>query len=42
MLRHAAAGRIRVAFEALPMTEAEEAWRRQAAGTGGVRLVLTP
>lgn len=42
VLGHAAAGRIGVASETLPLTEAEAAWRRQASGTGGVRLVLTP
>jgi NADPH:quinone reductase-like Zn-dependent oxidoreductase len=42
VLRHASAGRIGVASETLPIAEAEQAWRRQAAGTGGVRLVLTP
>jgi NADPH:quinone reductase-like Zn-dependent oxidoreductase len=42
VLRHAAAGRIGVASETLPIAEAEQAWRRQAAGTGGVRLVLVP
>jgi NADPH:quinone reductase-like Zn-dependent oxidoreductase len=42
VLRHAAAGRISVAAEAVPIAEAEQAWRRQSAGTGGVRLVLTP
>jgi NADPH:quinone reductase-like Zn-dependent oxidoreductase len=42
VLRHAAAGRIGVASETLPISEADQAWRRQAAGTGGVRLVLTP
>ena len=42
VLRHAAAGQISVAAETLPIAEAEQAWRRQAAGTGGIRLVLTP
>jgi NADPH:quinone reductase-like Zn-dependent oxidoreductase len=42
VLRQAAAGQIHVAAETLPIAQAEEAWRRQAAGTGGVRLVLTP
>jgi NADPH:quinone reductase-like Zn-dependent oxidoreductase len=42
VLRQAAAGRIGVAFETIPIAEAEQAWRRQAAGTGGVRLVLAP
>jgi NADPH:quinone reductase-like Zn-dependent oxidoreductase len=39
---HAAAGRIAVAHEVLPLAEAPEAWRRQAAGDAGGRLVLTP
>jgi NADPH:quinone reductase-like Zn-dependent oxidoreductase len=42
VLRHAAAGRISVAAETVPITEADQAWRRQAAGNGGVRLVLRP
>jgi NADPH:quinone reductase-like Zn-dependent oxidoreductase len=42
VLRHAAAGQVSVAAETLPIAEAEQAWRRQASGTGGVRLVLTP
>jgi NADPH:quinone reductase-like Zn-dependent oxidoreductase len=39
---HAAAGRIAVAHEVLPLADAGAAWRRQAAGDAGVRLVLTP
>jgi NADPH:quinone reductase-like Zn-dependent oxidoreductase len=39
---HAAAGRLTVRHEVLPLAEVGDAWRRQAAGTGGVRLVLTP
>jgi NADPH:quinone reductase-like Zn-dependent oxidoreductase len=42
VLRHAAAGRIGVASETFGLPEVEQAWRRQAAGTGGVRLVLIP
>jgi len=42
VLRHAAAGQISVAAETFPLAEAAEAWQRQAAGTGGVRVVLTP
>lgn len=42
VLRHAAAGQVSVAAESVPISAAEQAWRRQAAGTGGVRLVLTP
>jgi hypothetical protein len=39
---HAAQGRISVAHEALPLREVSDAWNRQATGSGGVRLVLTP
>ena len=39
---HAAGGRLSVAHEVLPLARVDEAWRRQAAGTAGVRLVLTP
>jgi hypothetical protein len=39
---HAAAGRLTVAHEVLPLADAANAWRRQAAGQAGVRLVLTP
>jgi NADPH:quinone reductase-like Zn-dependent oxidoreductase len=39
---HAAAGRLAVAHEVLPLAEAASAWRRQATGEAGVRLVLTP
>ena len=39
---HAAAGRIAVAHEVLPLAEARTAWTRQATGDAGVRLVLTP
>ena len=39
---HAAAGRVAVAHEVLPLAEAAAAWRRQATGDAGVRLVLTP
>ena len=42
VLGHAAAGQISVAAETVPLAEAEQAWRRQVAGTGGVRLVLIP
>ncbi|MCW2637189.1 MAG: Zn-dependent oxidoreductase, NADPH:quinone reductase [Blastococcus sp.] len=42
VLRHAAAGEIGVASETLPIAGVEQAWRRQAAGTGGIRLVLAP
>jgi NADPH:quinone reductase-like Zn-dependent oxidoreductase len=39
---HAAAGRMGVAHEVLPLAGVTEAWRRQASGQEGVRLVLTP
>ena len=39
---HAAAGRLAVAHEVLPLTEVADAWRRQTSGQAGVRLVLTP
>jgi NADPH:quinone reductase-like Zn-dependent oxidoreductase len=39
---HAAAGRLGVAHELVPLDEATDAWRRQATGDPGVRLVLTP
>ena len=39
---HAAAGRLAVAHEVLPLAEVTEAWTRQAHGRAGVRLVLTP
>jgi NADPH:quinone reductase-like Zn-dependent oxidoreductase len=39
---HAAAGRLAVGHEVLPLTEATAAWTRQAEGRAGVRLVLTP
>jgi len=42
VIEHAAAGRMAVAHEVLPLARVDEAWRRQAAGTAGVRLVLTP
>jgi NADPH:quinone reductase-like Zn-dependent oxidoreductase len=42
VVEHAAAGRLAVAHEVLPLAQVDEAWRRQAAGTAGVRLVLTP
>ncbi|MGY2085724.1 zinc-binding dehydrogenase [Blastococcus sp. SYSU DS0539] len=40
--REAAAGRLAVAHEELPLADAATAWRRQATGDPGVRLVLTP
>jgi NADPH:quinone reductase-like Zn-dependent oxidoreductase len=39
---HAATGRLAVAHEVLPLSEVAAAWRRQASGQAGVRLVLTP
>lgn len=39
---HAAAGRMAVDHEVLPLAEVDSAWRRQAEGRAGVRLVLTP
>jgi NADPH:quinone reductase-like Zn-dependent oxidoreductase len=39
---HAAAGRMAVAHEVLPLAEVATAWARQASGEAGVRLVLTP
>jgi NADPH:quinone reductase-like Zn-dependent oxidoreductase len=39
---HAAAGRLTVAAETLPLTGVGEAWRRQATGDAGVRFVLRP
>jgi NADPH:quinone reductase-like Zn-dependent oxidoreductase len=42
VLGHAAAGRLAVAHERLPLAGVGEAWRRQAAGEADVRLVLTP
>lgn len=42
VFRHAAAGRLDVAHEQLPLAAVAEAWRRQADGRAGVRLVLTP
>ncbi|MGY1915378.1 quinone oxidoreductase family protein [Blastococcus sp. SYSU DS0973] len=40
--REAAAGRLAVAHEELPLADVAAAWRRQATGDPGVRLVLTP
>src|SRR4051794_32590354 len=39
---HAAAGRLTVASEQLPLSDVAEAWRRQATGSAGVRFVLVP
>ena len=40
--RHAAAGGLAVAHEQVALAEIAAAWRRQATGDPGVRLVLTP
>ncbi|MGR6964301.1 quinone oxidoreductase family protein [Geodermatophilus sp. URMC 61] len=39
---HAAAGRLAVTHEVLPLAQVAEAWRRQASGQAGVRLIMTP
>jgi NADPH:quinone reductase-like Zn-dependent oxidoreductase len=39
---HAAAGHLAVAHELVPLAAVTDAWRRQASGDAGVRLVLTP
>jgi NADPH:quinone reductase-like Zn-dependent oxidoreductase len=39
---HAAAGRLAVEHEVVPLADVERAWQRQATGQTGVRLVLTP
>ncbi|UOY02302.1 zinc-binding dehydrogenase [Blastococcus sp. PRF04-17] len=39
---HAAAGRLAVAHEVFPLAEVADAWRRQASGQAGVRLVVRP
>jgi len=39
---HAAGGRMSVAHEVHPLADVREAWRRQATGQAGVRLVMTP
>jgi NADPH:quinone reductase-like Zn-dependent oxidoreductase len=38
----AAAGRLSVAYEEVGLADVADAWRRQATGDVGVRLVLTP
>jgi hypothetical protein len=40
VLGHAAAGRVTVAAEEVPLAGVADAWRRQATGAAGVRLVL--
>ncbi len=42
VFRHAGTGSLAVAHEEIPLAEAADAWRRQATGSAGVRLVLTP
>jgi NADPH:quinone reductase-like Zn-dependent oxidoreductase len=42
VVRHASAGLLAVAHEAVPLSAASAAWGRQAAGGAGRRLVLTP
>ena len=42
VFRHAATGSLAVAHEEIPLAEAADAWRRQATGRHGVRLVLIP
>jgi NADPH:quinone reductase-like Zn-dependent oxidoreductase len=39
---HAAAGRIRMAYDVRPLAEVEDVWTAQAAGGGEPRSVLTP
>jgi NADPH:quinone reductase-like Zn-dependent oxidoreductase len=39
---HAAAGKLTVAHEVVPLADVADAWRRQAGGDAGARLVLTP
>ena len=42
MAEHAAAGRLHVEVERLPLSDVAVAWERQKAGTGGRKLVLVP
>jgi NADPH:quinone reductase-like Zn-dependent oxidoreductase len=42
VLGHAAAGRLAVAHEVLPLADVAAAWARQASGDAGARLVLIP
>jgi NADPH:quinone reductase-like Zn-dependent oxidoreductase len=39
---HAAAGRLRVSYEAVPLDEAPAAWTAQASGSATARMVLLP
>ena len=42
VLGHAAAGRIRMAYDVLPLAEVEAAWARQSTGEAHGRCVLVP
>ncbi len=42
VMGHAAAGRVRMAYDVLPLAQVEEAWTRQAPGGSAARSVLTP
>lgn len=42
VLAHAAAGRVRIQYDARPLAEVEQAWERQAAGETEPRCVLVP
>jgi NADPH:quinone reductase-like Zn-dependent oxidoreductase len=42
VLGHAAGGRLSVAHESVPLADVADAWRRQASGQSGVRLVVRP
>ncbi len=42
IVEEAAAGRLHVAHERVPLADAPEAWSRQAAGVAAGRIVLTP
>jgi len=42
LAEHAAAGRLGVAYEEVPLSSVQDAWQRQTGEGAGVRLVLTP
>lgn len=42
VLSHAAAGRVRLEYDARPLAEVEQVWSRIAAGESGARAVLVP
>jgi NADPH:quinone reductase-like Zn-dependent oxidoreductase len=42
VLAHAAAGRVRMHYDAHPLAEVQQVWERIAAGTAGARHVLVP